>query len=426
VSGGLDTLGDRFEACFKAGAPGLRTLGREAEFPVVHADGTAADVSALLPLLAARDPSLVAKREGDMLVALKNERVEYTLEVGRGTLEVVVGPAQDLHELQGRHDEARGPLLAAAADLGLHVLGYGIQPLTPASPGFMTPKDRYGVLLETIGAPWLWFTLTASDQVHVSIARDELVGATNLCNLLAPVTVALCANSPVFDGVDCGAASAREHQMGEILADTYRHGMPGGPDADARALVARLASQELLVLRRGGQIQPGHGTFAAHLEALGGADAPDAWSDFLLHEHYIWNSARPRSAIGTLEMRAACQQPLHESGAAAALGAGMVCAWRELQAFIDDELGDTAWPAMRSWHTQAIAHGLAAEAPSPHLIAGILDRCEAGLEARGRDEGRLLAPLRARLAAGRNPAQEALAAHEAGGIAALVAHTART
>lgn len=426
MSAGLDALGDRFEACFPAGTPEWRTLGREAEFPVVNDDGSAADVSRLLPLLHAADATLKEKREGDMLVALKNERVEYTLEVGRGTLEVVVGPAQDLHELQGLHDAARGPLLAAAAELGVHVLGYGIQPLTPATPGFMTPKERYGVLLETIGAPWLWFTLTASDQVHVSIGRDELVGATNLCNLLAPVTVALCANSPVFDGAPCGAVSAREHQMGEILANTYRHGMPGGPDADARALVNRLGAQELLVLRRDGHIQAGSGTYAEHLARIGGPDAPEAWHDFLLHEHYIWNTARPRSAIGTLELRAACQQPLHESGAAAALGAGMVCAWRELQAFVDAELGEDAWPAMRAWHAQAIAHGLAADEPVPDLIAGVLDRCAAALDARGRDEGRLLAPLRSRLAARQNPAQAALAALAEGGMPALVRHTART
>jgi gamma-glutamylcysteine synthetase len=426
VSAGLDALGDRFEACFPEGTPAWRTLGREAEFPVVHADGTAADVSRLLPILQAADPTLAEKREGDMLVALKNERVEYTLEVGRGTLEVVVGPAQDLHELQALHDAARGPLLAAAAELGVHVLGYGIQPVTPATPGFMTPKERYGVLLETIGAPWLWFTLTASDQVHVAIGRDELVGATNVGNLLAPVTVALCANSPVYNGGACGFVSAREQQMGEICADTFRHGMPGGPDGSARAMVNRLGAQDLLVLRRDGHIGPGHGTFEQHLAALGGPEAPEAWADFLLHEHYIWNSARPRSAIGTLEMRAACQQPLHESGAAAALGAGMVCAWRELQAFLDEALGDRAWPAMRAWHHEVLAHGLAAEEPVPGLIAGVLDRCEAALDARGRDEGRLLAPLRARLAARQNPAQAALDALEGGGMTGLVRHAART
>ena len=425
MSASLDALGDRFEACFPEGTPAWRTLGREAEFPVVHADGTAADVSALLPILRAADPSLVEKREGDMLVALKNDRVEYTLEVGRGTLEVVVGPAEDLHELQARHDAARGPLLAAAAELGVHVLGYGIQPLTPASPAFMTPKSRYGVLLETIGRPWLWFTLTASDQVHVAIGRDELVGATNVGNLLAPVTVALCANSPVYAGAACGFVSAREQQMGEICADTFRHGMPGGPDASARDLVRRLGIQDLLVLRRGGAIQAGSGTFAQHLTALGGAGSPEAWDDFLLHEHYIWNSARPRSAIGTLEMRAACQQPLHESGAAAALGAGIVCAWRELQDFMDEVFGDRAWPAMRAWHHDVLVHGLATAEPAPGLLAGVLDRCEAALDARGRDEGRLLAPLRARLTARQNPAQAARSALENGGMSGLVQHAAR-
>ncbi len=425
VRGVVDALGRRFAASFPPGAaPAWRTLGREAEFPLVHPDGTAADAAALLPILGRMDPTLEEKREGDLLVALKNDAVEFTLEVGKGTIEVVVGPADDLHQLQALHDAARGPLLRAADELGIHVLGYGIQPRTPATPALMTPKERYGVLLDVIGAPWLSFALTASDQVHAAIATDEVVGATNLCNLMAPVTIALCANSPIYDGAPCGAVSAREARMGEIGIETSRHGMPAGPDTSPEEMAWRLATQRHLAMKRDGHIVGATGRFTDHLAGLG--DQPElAWEDFLFHEHYIWNSARPRARTGTLEMRAACQQPLHESGAAAALGASLVCAWRELQQLVDDTLGDDAWPAMRAWHARALAAGLAAEEPAPGFLAAVLDRCEAALEARGRDEAPHLAPLRRRLAARTNPAQAALAAFDSGGMPALVAHTAR-
>lgn len=425
----LDALGDRFASCFPAGTPAWRTLGREAEFPLVTEDGAAADAAPVLAWLGRADPTLREKREGDMLVALYNDQVEYTLEVGRGTLEVIVGPTQDLHQLQAAHDAAKAPLLAAADALGVTVLGYGIQPLTTATPAFMTPKSRYAVLLATVGSPWLWFTVTASDQVHAAIGRDELIGATNLGNLLAAVTVALCANSPVFSGSSCGAHSAREAEMGAIHAGTFRHGMPAGPDADARSMVRRLAKQPLLVTRRAGVIQAASGTFTDHLAGLerttGASDSETAWDDFLLHEHYIWSSARPRTAHGTLEMRAACQQPLHESGASAALGVALVCAWRQLEAYVSEALGDQAWPIMHRYHADVIQQGLSAPEPVDGFLAQILACCAAALAERGRGEEALLAPLGRRLEVRRNPAQEALDAFARGGMSALVQETAR-
>jgi gamma-glutamylcysteine synthetase len=418
----LDALGDRFEACFTAGTPTWRTLGREAEFPLVNEDGTAADAAPVLAWLGRADPTLNEKREGEQLVALYNERVEYTLEVGRGTMEVIVGPTEDLHQLQAAHDAAKAPFLDAADALGVTVLGYGIQPITAATPAFMTPKSRYAVLLATVGSPWLWFTLTASDQVHAAIGRDELVDATNICNLLTPVTVALCANSPVFSGSSSGSHSAREARMGDIHAGTFRHGMPGGPDADARAMVRRLADQALLVTRRDGIIRAASGTFTEHLAGL---DDETAWNDFLLHEHYIWNSARPRTVHSTLEMRSACQQPLHESGASAALSVGLVCGWRRLEAFVEEALGPEAWPTMHRYHADVIKHGLSAPEPVDGFLAGVLACCAAALAERDRGEEALLAPLFRRLETRRNPAQDALDAFARGGMPALIRETAR-
>ncbi|RME23221.1 MAG: hypothetical protein D6798_13975, partial [Deltaproteobacteria bacterium] len=431
----------RFASGFAEGPAGWRTVGREAEYPVVRADGTAAEISALwMPLAelaAERGHPLRVKREGHLVVALEGAHFTFFSEVGRGTIEVLTGPRDDLVELAQDHEDAMGILLDAAAALGFSVLGYGIQPRTPATGGFMMPKARYGVLWEAIGDPWLWFTLTASDQVHARIARDEVVPLSNTANLLSGVTVALTANSPVFADRASGFMSAREGYMREIHAADHRHGMTGGPVSHLHALVRHLAGQRFLMeLRQGADGSWRHEVFAdsfAEWLARYGDDPAatgrqSVYDAFMLHEHYIWNSARPRSNHGTLEMRAACQQPWVEPGstgpyphmAASALGVALVCAGETLAEFIDERLGPDTWPTLRAYHAAAVRDGLAASEPAPGFLRGVLERCADALEVRGRGEEQLLAPLWARLDTGRNPAQRALALYEQHGIDALV------
>ncbi|MCB9762404.1 MAG: hypothetical protein H6739_21585 [Alphaproteobacteria bacterium] len=410
----VDALARRFHDSFPAETPAWRTVGREAEHPLVHPDGQAADLADLWPALAGPG-DLKPKHDAGMLVELSGPRYIYTAEVGRGTVEVITGPNHDLVELEEVHLEAMSRLVAAATDAGVAVLGYGIQPLTPGTRALMTPKPRYGVLLEVLHDPWLWFTLTASDQVQVDVGRDEWVALTNLGNLLAPLTVALCANSPIFEGRPCGSVSARESRMGQICAGTWRHGMPARAHADPADFIATMSAQDHLMRWEGGEKVAAEGLFIDTLDAHG-AD----FEQYLLHEHYIWNSARPRSNHATIELRAACQQPPHEHMASAALGLGVLAAGRDIAALIDDALGDTAWPAMRAWHHRALAEGLAAELPAPGLVEGILDAMDAALTDRGRGEARYLAPLKARLAARENPAQRALAVFEQGGVPGLV------
>jgi gamma-glutamyl:cysteine ligase YbdK (ATP-grasp superfamily) len=421
----MKRLGERFSSGFSATRPALRTVGRESEYPVVNPDGTAADVSELWPLLGGA--GFETHHEGTLVTAVDGPRFGYCAEVGRGTIELIVGPSEDLHGIAALHREGLDRLQEAAARRGFLVLGYGIQPLTPATPTFMAPKKRYGVLLESIGQPWLWFTLTASDQVHACVGRDEIVPLTNIGNAMAPVTVALCGNSPIFEGRDQGVCSSREHQMGQIHSGTWRHGMPGAPDADLSAMMYRLARQDLLMVRRDDEnLIPPRQSFIEHLATLGGPDAPIAWTDFLLHEHYIWNAARPRSAHGTIEMRSACQQPIPETMAAAALGFALVEAGFEISRYIHESMGDEAWAQLHAWHGRAVRDGLAAEEPTPGLLEGILRRCIDGLVARGRGEEVYLEPLMGRLSRRSNPAQDARRAFAEGGMPALIALTSRT
>jgi gamma-glutamylcysteine synthetase len=413
-------LATRFSAGFDLEAPSNRTIGREAEFPVVNAQGWAGDVQRLFQTVAHQNPDLKPKQEGELLVELRGERFILAAEVGIGTVELITGPRPELASLESDHLLGLQTLIYAAEETDQRILGAGIQPLSIASPELICPKARYHVLLDIMGPSWLWFALTASDQVHVDIGLDELAAATNCSSLLTALTVALCGNSSVFHGEDSGVCSGREHLMGQIYPEDCRHGMPAGPIEGTEELMAQLLVQRHLMKKIEGQPHPAHGPFIDHLAALGGPQADGAFEAFLFHEHYIWNSSRPRSAQGTLELRSACQQPADSHMSATALGLAMVQGHHELAELLMDELGPNPWQVTRPWHEAVIEQGLAAPEPRPGLMGRLLEICRSALDGRGLDEARYLDPLFARLEAQQNPAQAARSKLEHSGMGTLL------
>ena len=399
-----------------------RTVGREAEHPVVFPDGTAADISVLWPHILEKREFRV-QRERELIVALEGDSFALTSEVGKGTIEIITSPQQDLNGLRSCYEEARDLLLEAAEQAGLWVLGYGIQPKSAPTPDLMTAKQRYGVLLDVLGPDWLWFTLTASDQVHVSITEQEFVPFTNLGNLLAPVTVALCANSPVFTGIRSPWCSAREGGMGQIHAEHSRHGMPRTPIRSAEEHIARMLELPHLMLKRNGHNSAHTGRFQLHLDMNSSLDEEQLYADFLHHEHYVWHSARPRSAHGTIELRSAGQQPPDEHMAATAFGLGCIQSGERIIAAIDELLGDDSWAQMRAWHADVLRRGLEAPEPAGGLIERVLTLAAQGLEERGVGETQYLDSLFRRLHLKKNPAQRARDTFESEGMEGMLSLT---
>jgi gamma-glutamylcysteine synthetase len=396
-----------------------RTVGREAEHPVVFPDGTAADIAALWPYLIERNDFRVL-REAEIIVALEGPSFAFTSEVGKGTIEIITSPQRDLHALCACYEQARDLLLEAAEKAGVWVLGYGIQPRSAPTPELMTSKQRYGVLLDVLGPDWLWFTLTASDQVHVSITASEFVPFTNLGNLLAPITIALCANSPIFTDLPSPWCSAREGGMGQIHAEHSRHGMPRTPIRSAEDHITRLLELPHLMLKREGVNYARTGRFNLHLDMNSSLDPDQLYADFLHHEHYVWHSARPRSAHGTIELRAAGQQPPSEHMAATAFSLGCIQAGARIIAAVDELLGDEAWRVMRDWHADVLRLGLQAEEPVSGLIERVLALAAQALEDRGIGEASHLDPLFRRLHQRENPANHALKAFESEGMEGML------
>ncbi|MGL4650936.1 MAG: glutamate-cysteine ligase family protein [Caldilineaceae bacterium] len=423
----VQALAERFLAAFPEKVDGTRTVGRELEFPMVAADGSAADVRRLWELLLAHGDLKSKHDVSGLLVEAAGADFSYTIEVGVGTIELNTRPCRSLLEVQALAEKGVQRLVRVAAAYGWRVLGYGIQPVTAPALSLMTPKQRYQSLYRAMGSQWLWYTVTAADQLHWAICRDEVIPVLNFGNLMAPVIIALCANSPVHAATLSPYCSAREAQHVLIHASEFRHGMPLRPFADAEDFVRRLAQATHLIARSDGRAIPQARPFSATLAELEG-DVDAAYAAFLFHEHYVWNSARARAAYGTIELRPACQQPWGEHMAAAALGVGLLEAREAIEAYIGESVGlrtspyrEAGWETMRVWHKQVIRNGLEAPQPAPGFLTQILALAEEGLRRRGLNEEVLLAPAWNRLERLENPAQRARRLYRSDGLNALIA-----
>lgn len=417
----ITRLAEEFTARFPQREPGPRIVGREAEYPVVDAQGNAADMRRLWETLAAGG-DLTRKLDGSesrLIVGLEGAAYSYALEVGLGTVEINTRPCASLLEIEMIMEQAMARLVRAALDFGWQVLGYGIQPVSKPTLPLMSPKQRYQSLYRAMGDEWLWYAVTASDQVQVDIRRDELLHMLNFGNLMAPVIIALCANSPVYGGMLSPFCSGREGGMAEIHASEHRHGMPARPYTSIEDYIATNANATYLIRRADGEVLPSSQPFRDYLAEHG----PD-FDAFLFHEHYIWNSARLRVAYGTVEIRPACQQPWGEHMAAAALGTGLIEASRAIDAYVWDALGPDAWERMRQYHQQVIRRGLAAPQPAPDFLGQIVDLATQGLATRGFGEEGLLTPVQRRLDWEENPAQRVRRIYRTDGMAGLLAHAA--
>ncbi len=399
------SIAERFEACFHQRLRPLRRIGREAEFPVVLADGCAADVNRLWQPLRAESgfkPYYDDPRTRALLVGVEREDWNIAVEVGRGTIELSLGPYDDLWKLQESFQKAMALLVRVASAQGMYLLGFGIQPRTRPSAALMTRRPRYAALYGAVGAPWLALTTTAADQTHVDISRRELIGAINWMNLLSAPIIALCSNSSVYAGRMGQYLSGREGVLREL--GKFRYGMTPRRFGSIEEFISYLCEYVCFVLPRdAGRFKRVNRSFTEYVRR----HPETSFEQFLWHEHYVWNSARARVQNSTIEVRPACQQPPGESLAANALILGLVESLPEVAAYFEDAFGNDPWPAMIAYRSAVVRDGLEAPEPVPGLLRSIVKIAEAGLGRRGRDEGKFLAPVWLRLDARTSPAMHA-------------------
>ena len=113
----IEALAEDFEHGFRDRLGPIRQVGIEAEFPVVTEDGRAGDIQLLWPAIL-EDSSLTAEYEDpqtrSLVVSARRSGTTFAAEVGRGTLELSLGPYEDLWALQAALDGALGKAVASA------------------------------------------------------------------------------------------------------------------------------------------------------------------------------------------------------------------------------------------------------------------------------------------------------------------------
>lgn len=393
----VEQLSDQILQHYPSGPLRERRVGREIEIPLVDESGEAAAVAELWPALAALPGSTVVRDDDpELVVGVERPHGLVSVEFGRGVVEVALNPAPDLGSLERAAETALAELRAAAAPSGARLLGLGMQPLAPTAVDQMTPKRRYLKLLDQIGPAALCWTGTAADQIHVDVAREELLAALNVVNGLAGALIALAANSPLRDGRPAPVQAVREHLAGGVFPQPHRWG----------ATPRRFASLE---------------EYVAYVLSYSPIEEPapglDDWTRFVELDHVVWPNGRAVFRFGTVEVRPACQQPFDSFWAASAFGLGLIANAAEADAWL---AASAEWDQLLAYRERAIAAGLGAEEPFPGFLRRTLELAEAGLRGRGAGEEAHLADAWERLERRRSPADEALEIFNREGIGGLV------
>lgn len=195
-------------------------VGAEMEKFGVYADGTPVPydgergVQALMEELAttkgwAKD----SESEGGPLIALLRNGASITLEPG-SQFELSGAPLENCHQICAEFREHLSELVPFSQRAGVRWLGLGFHPFARRDQYTMVPKQRYGVMREylpTRGSLALDMMLrTATVQANYDYSsEDDAMLKMRVALRLAPLTTAVLANSPFYEGKPFGGKSYR-------------------------------------------------------------------------------------------------------------------------------------------------------------------------------------------------------------------------
>jgi glutamate---cysteine ligase / carboxylate-amine ligase len=160
----------------------------------------------------------------------------------------------------------RGEVAKAANMAGVRISGGGLHPISDPFVQRFTPGERYRRMEEELG-PLARLQIIYALHVHVGVPDEEAaIRATNALLRHVPILTALSANSPFWNGMDTGFASARV----KIRDASPRSGLPP--------------------------------TFQSWEEFEGYADALVAMGNIPDYSWFWWD-VRPHPRHGTVELR---------------------------------------------------------------------------------------------------------------------------
>lgn len=450
------TLLEVFRQNFKTkSSSDKRLVGIECEFPLVDTLGRAVKLKVIQKLFSYLNNNgftLERDKHSDKVVQahIKSTwgegRFGYhqdviATELGHSVIEFALTPSKSLVLLNEQFENLMKLLLSYCDKQGVLVLGYGVQPLTPANRNLMTPKDRYTFfegwsshrfIDQKDGLDCHLLTLSASNQSHIDIYEDEMVSALNVLNGLSGLCIALCANSPIWKGeVDTQWKGIRE--MFWEYAFTNRSHQVGIPPKfkENQEYINYICNFTPQAVKRGTEIirLTEQESFMAFLLNEKGSQGERSnkesiwlhpqWEDIFYQTSFVWHTARLAPSHGTVEARVFCQQPPKETMCTHALTLGIIENLDEAEKL----LARFPWEAWQELRFDALRHTFKAKILNQEitpLLSALLEISLAGLKKRGLNEEQFLDPLFERVRTQKSPADRAIEIFESQGLNGLL------
>jgi glutamate--cysteine ligase len=154
------------------------------------------------------------EQEGN-IIALTRDKAQITLEPG-GQIELSGEPCESIHCTYAEFNQHIRELLEVTEPLGIIFLGLGMQPVSRLEQIEWVPKQRYRIMapymlkVGKLGQRMMKQTATVQANIDYSDEKDAMAKFRTGMGL-APVLIAMFANSPICDGQLNGYRSFREH-----------------------------------------------------------------------------------------------------------------------------------------------------------------------------------------------------------------------
>ncbi|QRK03969.1 glutamate--cysteine ligase [Archangium violaceum] len=345
------------------------------------------------------------------IIALQKGLLTISLEPG-GQFELSGSPWRTAREAHAENLAHLEEVKAAAGALGLRLVALGYRPFgTPRAMSWM-PKTRYVAMRQSLPerGPLAhnMMLMTSTGQVSLDWEDEaDCVRKTVLVARLAPLLVALYANSPLVDGKPSGYLSFRSRVWDEV--DPTRCGYLRSffdGSFSYRAYVEWALDAPILFLRRNGEYLRPKMTFRQFIQQ-GFEGSPADMSDWTDHLSTLFPEVRLKKVV---EVRGADCASAPMTGALAALWRGLLYD-RGAMEEAERLLPRLSYEEHLAFHDTARRQGLAGRLGTHELhrlAAEMVAIARRGLERLDAADAPLLEPLADVAASGRSPAQSVL------------------
>jgi glutamate--cysteine ligase len=367
----------------------------------------ASGIGALLGRLVTKGYQPFRDSPDQPIIALTRGRSTVSLEPG-GQVELSGTPAKTAREVHAENLRHISEVKEACTALGLRLVALGYRPVGTVAEMPWMPKRRYEAMRETLGRRGRlaldMMLMTATGQVSYDWSDEaDCVRKVVAVARLAPLMVALCANSPLVRGMPSGFMSYRSHVWSDVdLARCgYLRSMFDG-SFSYRAYVEWALDAPLLFLRREGNYLKPELTFR-QLLSHGYNGEPALYSDWVDHLSALFPEVRIKKVI---EVRGADCVPPESTGALAALWRGVLYDRAALEE-AENLIPRLSFEQHLEFHALAQRHGLSAQLRK-HEFSRLAQELVAiaghGLARLDPKDAELLEPLARVAVSGKSPA----------------------